>query len=100
MSSPRAGDWKLVGFAERLDLWEKNEETPGDLMLIVADWITNLATDPYKGARREAGHDNLWFAPIPNTRHGDGLIACCSYWIFEASHEVRCDLVSSLHWPV
>lgn len=92
--------WTLVGFLERFELWEKHEKTPGDLSLIVADWILSRHTDPYRGARREPGFDNLWFAPIPNTLHGDGLVVACSYWIIERNSEVRCNLFGSLHWPI
>jgi hypothetical protein len=96
----RQAGWKLVGFAEWISLWEKNEETPGDLVLLVADWIVGRHTDPYSGVQREPGFDNLWFGHIPNTFHGDGLVVCCSYWITETDRVVQCDSIASLHWPV
>jgi hypothetical protein len=96
--------WTLVGFAEHIEIWEKNGASPNDLTMIVADWIMNRHNDPYAGVRRETGpegqFDNLWFGPIPGTVRADGLVVCCSYWINESTKEVRCDSIASLHWPV
>jgi hypothetical protein len=89
----------LEGFAERFELWEKNERCPGDLGLTVLAWTMNRHTDPYKGMRREPDQPNLWFGEIPGTEH-EGLVVCCSYWIYESQHLIRCNLFSSLSSPV
>ncbi len=97
-----AAGWKLEGFLERLELWEKNEPVSavdGHRRLIVALWIMDRAADPYAGVERGEGFDNYWFGPIPGTEH-DGQIVCCSYWVEESSRTVRCDLFSTLSLPI
>lgn len=97
-----APEWKLDGFLERLELWEKNEPVSavdGDIRLVVAAWIMSRCTDPYKGARREEVADNYWFSPVPGTEH-DGQIVCCSYWVEESTRTIRCDLFATLSLPV
>jgi hypothetical protein len=99
---PDNADWELAKFVERLDLWEKTEPASaalGDVRLAVTRWIMNRCSDPYEGARREPGFDNLWFTSIPGTLH-DGQVVCCSYWIEETTRTIRCDLISTLNWPV
>lgn len=94
--------WSLENFTECLEIWEKNEPSSAvhnDLRLIVIDWIMGRHSDPYKGVRREPGFDNLWFSSIPNTQH-DGQVVCCAYWIFEATHTVKCDSIGTLSMPV
>ena len=101
MPNSRPG-WQLVGFNERLELWELNE--PGsavldDMGFIVARWIMSLADDPYKGVDRDPDMPNLWFGHIPGTYH-KGQVVCCSYWIEEQTHTVRCNMFTTLSWPV
>ncbi|NUW31468.1 hypothetical protein HTZ77_08525 [Nonomuraea sp. SMC257] len=99
---PDRADWELAEFVERLDLWEKTEPASAalaDVCLAVTRWIMNRCEDPYRGAERQDDFDNLWFAAIPGTLH-DGQVVCCSYWIEETTRTVRCDLISTLTWPV
>ena len=63
-------------------------------------WIMTRFDDPYGGVAREAGFENLWFGSIPGTEHGEGLVAACSYWIFERERKVRCNSFASLSRPV
>jgi hypothetical protein len=42
----------------------------------------------------------LWFGPIPDSSDGAGNVVTCSYWINVASRTVRCDLFSTLTWPL
>lgn len=83
-------------------MWEKNE--PGSAVLdhlrwAALAWIMNRHVDPYQGVRRDSEWENLWFGPIPGTIH-DGQVVCCSYWIEEQTHTVRCNLFSTLSTPV
>lgn len=99
---PDGTEWKLEGFLDRVELWEKNEPASAAIdtvRLAVLDWIMSRYVDPYQGVRREPGFDNFWFGPIPGTEH-DGQVVCCSYWIQEATRTVRCDLIQTLSSPV
>ncbi|MER5647277.1 hypothetical protein [Streptosporangium sp. NPDC002524] len=94
--------WTLVGFMERLELWEKNEPASAALDHVrwaILPWIMERQADPYKNVQREAEVPNLWFGKIAGTEH-DGQIVCCSYWIEEHTRTVRCDLFSTLSMPV
>lgn len=92
--------WFLENFLERLDQWVELEGPPEQIRLAATAWIMTRLDDPYLGVRREPGFDNLWFGPIPETQHGDGLVAACSYWIFEREHRLRCDSFASLTRPL
>ena len=92
--------WHLVRFTEELDLWVERAAAPADLVLLILPWIMSRIDDPYRGVRRAAGFDNLWFGPIPGTDDGSGRVVSCSYWITETSHSVRCNSFSTLHRPL
>lgn len=92
--------WQLVGFEERFDAWVALESPGDDLRLIVLAWVLSRIDDPYAGVSRERGFANLWFEAIPSTRHPDDLIVCCSYWLEESAHSVRCDSFATLHLPL
>ena len=92
--------WTLVDFLPRLDAWIQQEDPSPDLRLHVTDWIFTRATDPYQGVRREVGFDNLWFGPVPESGHENGLAVMCAYWIFETTRTVRCDSFASLGQPL
>lgn len=92
--------WRLEGFLERFDLWAEQEQPSEDLRYIVTEWILTRAIDPYQGARREQGFDNLWFGRIPNSHDGDGHVVVCSYLVYESTRTVSCDLFASLSPPV
>jgi hypothetical protein len=97
-----ASSWKLEGFTEWLEIWEKNEPASAvhdGLRRTVIAWIMNRHSDPYQGARRQEGFENYWFGEIPGTYH-DGQVVVCSYWIEERTRTVRCDQLGTLSWPV
>lgn len=97
-----AGEWKLEGFLEWLEIWEKNEPVSavdGDRRLIVAAWIMDRCADPYDGVRRDPHMPNLWFGGIPGTEH-DGQIVCCSYWVDQSTRTISCDIISTLSLPI
>ena len=94
-----ADPWRLQGFQERLDEWI-DQETPEDwLRVVVVNWVLSRIDDPYDGVRREPGFDNLWFGVIPGSRDGDDVV-CCSFWVYEVDHRVRCDRIATLGWPI
>lgn len=92
--------WRLVNFLDRLDLWIGLEAPPKEIRRLVTSWIFTRTDDPYQGARREPGFPNLWFCPIPRSEHKERNAVCCSYWIDEHNHVVRCDSFATLSRPV
>jgi hypothetical protein len=96
---PDQQPWQLENFLERLDDWIAREGPAHDLVLVVTAWLLSRMEDPYQGARREAGFDNLWFGVIPNSGDHAGHVVGCSYWIFESRRAVRCDNFGLLNWP-
>jgi hypothetical protein len=97
-----ASGWKLEGFTEWMELWEKNEPISAvstQRRIAVIDWILSRHSDPYAGARREPPAENYWFAKIPGTLHDDQIVVC-SFWIHEEGRRVVCDLLSTLSLPV
>ncbi len=92
--------WQLVGFLERFDLWADQEKPADKLRQLVLAWIFTRIDDPYQGVRREPGFPNLWFGPVPSSEHGEWSVVCCSYWIEERDHVVRCDSFATLNRPV
>lgn len=97
MTSPA---WQLIGFIEVLDRWISVEDPSAELRLIVTGWLVTRFDDPHQGMRREQGFDNLWFGPIPGSRHGRGAVVVCSYWIDEKAHTVSFNDISTLNLPV
>lgn len=91
--------YELRGFLEAHEDWVTREDPSTDLSYLVLEWVFSRAEDPYQGARREPGFDNLWLAPVPRTRH-DGRIVVCSFWIEEQAGAVRCDIIASLSPPI
>jgi hypothetical protein len=90
--------WKLVDFAERLDIWIELEQPPTEVVSEVAAWALTRSEDPYRNATREGaefGHENLWQAKVPASLY-DGKVVVCSYLIVEREHEVYCNLFGSL----
>jgi hypothetical protein len=92
--------WHLEGFEEQLDAWAERESSPDDLKLIVMAWLLSRMDSPYVGVRREPGFPNLWFGPVPGSEDGVGRVVCCSYWIFEERHLVRCNSFATLNLPI
>jgi hypothetical protein len=39
--------------------------------------------DPFEGAERVDGFEDLWFAAVPNS-HDGGHVVTCTYWIYAA----------------
>jgi hypothetical protein len=91
--------WTFVNFEERFERWLKIDSPDSDLSLHVAVWLHDMQADPYKGARRADGHDNLWFTPIPRAYMPDGTQVTCSYWIEVMPRIVRCDSIICLSPP-
>lgn len=92
--------WRLIGFEERLEEWQRSESADDDLLLIILPWVMSRSEAPYSGMKREPEFDNLWFGPVPNTEDGQGHVVACSYWIEEESHCVRCDSFATLSLPL
>jgi hypothetical protein len=93
--------WLLRGFQERLDEWIDLEHPEDWLRVIVVNWVLSRIDDPYVGMRREGGFANLWFGVIPGTGDfAEGVAVVCSLWIEEAEHQVRCDRIATLSWPI
>lgn len=88
----------LVGFLEAHDDWVEREQPSTDLSFLVLEWFMSRVDDPYRGARRAAGFDNLWYVAIPRTGH-QGQVVVCSFWIEERDQVVRCDNITSLSPP-
>jgi hypothetical protein len=87
-------DWELAGFLDRFDLWVDQDSPAEGIRLGVLRWILGLYDDPYRGAKRvpDFPDPNFWEARIPASRDGAGNIVVCSYWIYEATRTVACDL--------
>src|SRR4051812_47066490 len=73
---PDVGLRILELFLERLDLWEEQENQPPDLLIIVATWIQSRMDDPFEGAERVDGFEDLWFAVVPNSHDGGRVVTC------------------------
>jgi hypothetical protein len=99
VASPGAA-WELDGFIERLDAWAERENIDTDLRLVVTAWFFTRMDDPFKGARREPGIPNLWYAVVPDSQDGKGSMVVCSYWIEAAQNLVRCDNFGLLSTPI
>jgi len=69
----------LIGFDVRFDAWTELEGPSDDLRLIVMAWVHGRFDDPYQGARREDGFENLWFGHVPGSEDGEGHVVTCSY---------------------
>jgi len=90
----------LERFLERLDAWAEQETPPVDLRVLVTSWIMTRYDNPYQGAQRAEGFENLWFGAVPNTDDGLGHVVVCSYWIEETRHAVCCDSFATLNLPL
>lgn len=91
--------WKLENFIECLDIWVDLEKPPDGLRRLVTAWIMSRSEDPYQGVRREAGHPNLWFGPVPGSAR-DGMVVACSFWIYELRRTVKCNSFGTLSLPI
>ena len=87
--------WILENFDERFEAWCELETPSDDVRYAVANWLISRLEDPYEGVHRESGFEDLWWGSIPGTLE-NGLQVCCSYWIYESRHTVRCDSFGSL----
>ena len=93
-------EWTLERFTGHLDDWIAREHPPDAVVIVVTAWLLSRFDDPYPGMQRERGFPNLWFGQIPESRHGDGQVVVCSYWIEESTRTVRCDSIATLNMPV
>ncbi|MER7505607.1 hypothetical protein AB0L05_40615 [Nonomuraea pusilla] len=62
-------------------------------------WAERCACDPYLGAQREPGFDNLWYVAVPGTLH-DGHMICSVYWISETTRTIKVDMMQPLRLPI
>lgn len=102
MANSDPSGYTLKGFKEWLEIWEKTEPSSAvstDLRIAVLDWIISRGGDPYAGARRENGAPNQWLAKIPRTFHG-GQWVVCTFYIYEETKTVRCDMLTTLSPPI
>lgn len=95
---PSSGAWVLQEFIPRLDSWIAQESPAESLRFQALAWIFTRYDDPYRGASRAEGFDNLWFAKVPETL-SDGRMLTCSYFIFERERRVLCDTFAVLSVP-
>lgn len=93
-------EWKLEGFEDSLDNWAAQEHAPSELVMVVTHWVLSRFDDPYLGVQREPGFANLWFGAVPESRHGDGQVVVCSYWITESTRTVQCNSFAALNLPL
>jgi hypothetical protein len=91
--------WELERFLEAFDEWCGLEAPDTELRTSVLAWVMTRAEDPYEGVQRQPGFANLWFGRIPQTQREWEMVVC-SYWVFEQSHTVRCDIIATLNSPV
>lgn len=91
--------WTLARFGECFDRWVAQDRPSQDLRLVVTDWLLSRFDDPYQGVRREEGFENLWYATVPGSLHGDTQAVLCAYWIQERQHTVVCESIATLSLP-
>jgi hypothetical protein len=99
---PESTAYKLGNLRTALDIWELNEPASAaieHIRVAVVDWALDRHTDPYQGARRVEGIDNLWFSKIPKTLH-DRQVVVCQFWIEETTRTVRFDMFQTLSLPI
>ncbi|MEV0144678.1 MULTISPECIES: hypothetical protein [unclassified Nonomuraea] len=99
---PDNGKWKLTGFIEALHTLKETQPTwaaLGHIRAALDRWADRCAHDPYLGAYREPGFDNLWHTAVPGTLH-DGHKICCVYWIWETTRTVKVDMMQPLRLPI
>lgn len=93
--------WTLIKFTERFLDWVDRETVDEATQRVVNAWIDSRAVNPYKGVALQDGFPDLWFGHIPGTLHQGGYsVAVCSYFIDPGERVVRCNMFSSLSWPV
>ncbi|REF00286.1 hypothetical protein [Thermomonospora umbrina] len=80
------------GLPGPLDNWITADVSSDAVRRAVMAWIPSRYEDPFRDAKRVARMPNYWHARIPASRHGDGLIVTCSYWIDVKTRTVTCDL--------
>lgn len=88
--------WKLVRFGENFKTWLAMDSPTLERQRRVRDWSYLLLADPYGVGVREPGFPNMWHARIPNSRGPDGRSVTCTYWTFDRTRIIRCDMIVSL----
>ncbi len=93
--------WKLDGFMPALRQWLVNDEPPGDLLVTVTGFGSELERDPEADSIIE--HANLRFRTIPGTEHG-GWIVSITYVLLGSrdlgfAGEVRCQEICCVRHP-
>jgi hypothetical protein len=95
---PDPSPWVLDEFVPRLDSWIAQDNPDQTLRVQAYQWIFTRYDDPYQGAERAEGFDNLWFVQVPGTQRGDRILTC-SFWIHERERRVECDSFAVLSLP-
>ncbi len=91
--------WQLAGFDDRFEAWVAQENPDADTRTAVLAWIMNRYTNPYRGARREPGFPNVWWARIPGTATAQTAVVC-SFAVEEQSKVVVCYSIATLNQPI
>ena len=55
--------------------------------------------DPFQGAERVDGFEDLWFAVVPDS-DDDGRVVTCTYWIYLPQRIVQCSYFGTLSLPI
>ena len=99
LTSPVVAEpWRLLGFQERLDEWIDQERPQDWLRVVVVNWVLSESTTPTTACAASPASTTLIRR---HTGSGDGdEIVCCSLWVEEIGHRVRCDRIATLGWPV
>lgn len=95
MLPDRPTNWDLIGFEPGLDTWEKLENPPPDLLIIINSWLLDLLDNADVG-QRVTDMPGWRFAVIPGTHNGTDMVTCifrvdseartatCSYFAYQA----------------
>jgi hypothetical protein len=91
----RPTPWALDRFGPCLDVWERQENPPPDLLIIINSWLLGLLDNADVG-QRMTGMPGWRFAVIPGTHDGEHMVTCifridpeartatCSYFAYQA----------------
>jgi hypothetical protein len=91
--------WTLTRFGEFFKVWVEMDSPTIERQRKVRDWAYVLQVNPYAVGAREPGFMNMWHAAIPDSRGPDGRFVTCTYWTFDKTRIIRCDMIVSLSPP-
>jgi hypothetical protein len=81
---PPDSQWTLVRFDTALDDWERMENPPPDLLIIINAWLMELLDNALVG-QRMSDFPGWRFAVIPGTHNGTDMVTC----IFQADERTK-----------